>query len=136
MCALASMNLSDKAVDFIDDDYLSCLLQAGRADMSLVREIIAKSLEKKPLSLAETACLLSVDEPTKAALPRATDARDLMIIFLASAENLPALEASKSNFISLGAAFAVAITCSTMSSALAWSWSPIHMMPSIPSSPR
>ena len=63
MCALASRALSDRAIDFIDDDYLSCLLRTDRPEISHVREIIAKSLEKEPLSPAETACLLNADRP-------------------------------------------------------------------------
>ena len=57
MCAMAAMTLSQGAIDFIDDAALEALLQ-GRADKSRVREIIAKSLSKQALSVAETAQLL------------------------------------------------------------------------------
>ncbi len=59
MCALAKMTLNESAVDFIDDDALSELLADARSDPVHVREIIAKSLAKEPLSVAETAALLA-----------------------------------------------------------------------------
>lgn len=55
-------NLSKNAVDFINDDYLESLVAAGPSDAAAVREVIAKSLEKKPLSVEETAILLRADK--------------------------------------------------------------------------
>ena len=54
--------LSRSGFDFIDDEYLHGLLQR-RADAGAVRDIIAKSLSKQPLSVEETASLLAADEP-------------------------------------------------------------------------
>ncbi len=59
MCALADMTLSGSAVDFIDDAALTDLLAEARSDPVRVREIIAKSLDKQPLSVEETAALLA-----------------------------------------------------------------------------
>jgi 2-iminoacetate synthase len=56
------MKMSDKAVDFIDDGFITSLL-AGPADAARVREIIAKALTKTPLSVAETAELLKASSP-------------------------------------------------------------------------
>lgn len=55
--------LSDDAVDFIDDDYLTKLSASPAPTASAVRDIIAKSLAKEPLTVAETASLLRADEP-------------------------------------------------------------------------
>ena len=50
--------LSRHAVDFIDETEINGLLDSGAGnDPQRLREIIAKSLEKKPLSLEETAYL-------------------------------------------------------------------------------
>src|SRR5665647_2906657 len=54
--------LSRSGFDFINEDYLHGLLNR-RAEPSAVREIIAKSLSKQPLTVEETATLLAVDEP-------------------------------------------------------------------------
>jgi len=54
--------LSRSGYDFIDDEHLHGLLQR-RADAGAVREIIAKSLSKQPLSVEETASLLAADDP-------------------------------------------------------------------------
>ena len=51
-----------KAVDFIDDGQLHALLDRP-ADPIQVREIIAKSLAKDPLSAAETAVLINSTDP-------------------------------------------------------------------------
>jgi len=63
MCAIASSTLSDGAVDFIDEDRLSGLLAAAPPAPGKVREIIAKSLAKEPLSVAETSVLLRCEAP-------------------------------------------------------------------------
>ncbi len=60
---MPDMSLSDGASDFIDDGKLEGLLSGQSADKVRVRGIIAKSLEKKALSLEETAALLQVDDP-------------------------------------------------------------------------
>jgi 2-iminoacetate synthase len=54
--------LSAGGYDFIDDGHLHDLLQL-RSDAGAVREIIAKSMSKQPLSVEETAQLLAADEP-------------------------------------------------------------------------
>ena len=63
MCAMASMTLSDGAVDFIDDDRLEALVLNTPADPSAVRDAIAKALAKEPLELDETAALLAAESP-------------------------------------------------------------------------
>ncbi|MDY0262953.1 [FeFe] hydrogenase H-cluster radical SAM maturase HydG [Syntrophotalea acetylenica] len=63
MCALPSLKLSDRAVDFIDEDYLHGLLAGKKPDASRIREIIAKSLAKQALSLEETASLVLTEDP-------------------------------------------------------------------------
>ncbi|MDD2404282.1 MAG: [FeFe] hydrogenase H-cluster radical SAM maturase HydG [Victivallaceae bacterium] len=50
-------------VDFIDDAYLDNLAKNTAEDPGKVREIIAKSLSKEPLSVEETAALLAVESP-------------------------------------------------------------------------
>lgn len=55
--------LSRHAVDFIDDDALTALLALPAPSREQTREIIAKSLEKHPLSVEETAALLRADDP-------------------------------------------------------------------------
>jgi 2-iminoacetate synthase len=60
---MAEMTLSHGAVDFIDDAKLAELARDTRADRSRVREIIAKSLAKQPLTVADTAALLADDSP-------------------------------------------------------------------------
>ncbi len=63
---LPPLRLSERAVDFIDDAALHALL-ARPPDRGRVREIIAKSLDKTPLSVAETAELLVADDPESVA---------------------------------------------------------------------
>ncbi len=55
--------LSKTATDFIDDAYLEGLIDAPAPDPAQVRELIAKSLDKQPLSVEETAVLLRCDSP-------------------------------------------------------------------------
>jgi 2-iminoacetate synthase len=62
MSPLPKIALSEQAVDFIDDDYLTNLL-AAKPEASRIREIIAKSMEKQPLSVEETALLCNVEDP-------------------------------------------------------------------------
>lgn len=57
------MTLSESAVDFIDDEYLESLLRRGPADPQQVRDLLAKSLEKQPLTVEETAVLLRAEDP-------------------------------------------------------------------------
>lgn len=54
--------LSRSGFDFIDEDRLHELL-GEPADEGRVRDIIAKSMAKEPLSVEETAALLSVEQP-------------------------------------------------------------------------
>ncbi len=53
--------LSDNCVDFINDDDISKLIASASEDEVRVREIIAKSMEKQPLTVEETAVLLAAD---------------------------------------------------------------------------
>jgi len=63
MAGLPAIALSKGGTDFVDDAYLTELLQTGRPDERQVAEIIAKSLAKQPLSVQETAVLLNATEP-------------------------------------------------------------------------
>ena len=63
MAGLAEMTLSEHAVDFIDDAHMTRLLETTAPDAERVREIIAKSLNKEPLTLPETAALLKAEDP-------------------------------------------------------------------------
>ncbi len=63
MSGLPKLELSQSAVDFIDDAYLLRLLEGPPPERQQVREIIAKSLEKRPLTVEETAVLLRANEP-------------------------------------------------------------------------
>ncbi len=63
MSSLCTLNLSPGAVDFIDDGRLEDLARSRRPDAAHVRDIIAKSLSKTALSIAETAALVSIDDP-------------------------------------------------------------------------
>ncbi|HBC89271.1 MAG TPA: [FeFe] hydrogenase H-cluster radical SAM maturase HydG [Lentisphaeria bacterium] len=55
--------LSEHCVDFIDDAKLEDLVNNTKEDKSIIREVIAKSMEKKALSVKETAVLLSAESP-------------------------------------------------------------------------
>lgn len=57
------LTLSKNAVDFINDEYLHTLIDIPE-DAARVREVLAKSMEKKALSIEETAALLAVKSPT------------------------------------------------------------------------
>ncbi len=63
MSGLPKMDLSKGAVDFIDDRHLTKLLEGASPERAQVRDIVAKSLAKQPLSVEETAVLLRTDEP-------------------------------------------------------------------------
>jgi 2-iminoacetate synthase len=54
--------LSQSGYDFIDEPYLHALIEQP-ADAAEVRDIIAKSLAKQPLSVEETALLLAAEDP-------------------------------------------------------------------------
>lgn len=58
-----NMQLTNNAVDFIDDTLLHSLIENTKEDMTKAREIFAKSLAKEPLSLRETAVLLAIRSP-------------------------------------------------------------------------
>jgi 2-iminoacetate synthase len=63
MNRLCELTLSPTARDFIDDALLSDLLAQPAADRIRVRDVIAKSLSKTALSVAETAALLNTTDP-------------------------------------------------------------------------
>lgn len=63
MPSMMSDKLSRDAVDFIDDGYLQELADGAQPDAARIREIVAKSLQKEPLSVEETAALLAADDP-------------------------------------------------------------------------
>jgi 2-iminoacetate synthase len=56
-------SLTKDFVDFIDAPRFEALIGAGPADPAAVREVIAKSLTKTPLTLEETALLIRADAP-------------------------------------------------------------------------
>jgi 2-iminoacetate synthase len=62
MSPLSANRPAHDAKDFIDDAALEALL-TGPGDPSQAREIIAKSLNKEALTVAETAALLRADDP-------------------------------------------------------------------------
>jgi len=55
--------MSENTVDFIDDEALNALLEIPPASADEVRSIIAKGLDKQPLSVEETATLLRTTDP-------------------------------------------------------------------------
>lgn len=63
MSGMPAIKLSEGAVDFIDEACINGLLKGKKPDSKRVREIIAKSLAKEALSVAETAELLLADSP-------------------------------------------------------------------------
>lgn len=56
------MKTSPEAVDFIEDGYLTGLIDRPRPARELVRDILDKSLAKQPLTVEEAAVLLRVEE--------------------------------------------------------------------------
>ncbi len=63
MSGMPALQLTERAVDFIDENHIMGLLAGKRPDAGRVREIIAKSLAKQALSVEETATLLLADTP-------------------------------------------------------------------------
>jgi 2-iminoacetate synthase len=63
MSSLRTLNLSPGAVDFVDEGRLEELLTAPRPDTARVRDVIAKSLSKAALSIAEAAALVRIEDP-------------------------------------------------------------------------
>jgi 2-iminoacetate synthase len=63
MSGMPALHLSERAVDFIDENLINGLLSGKKPETALVREIIAKSLAKEALTVAETAALLLADTP-------------------------------------------------------------------------
>ena len=63
MSAMPALTLRKNAVDFIDDAYILNMLNAGPPEAGQVREIVAKSLSKKWLSVEESASLLLTADP-------------------------------------------------------------------------
>jgi 2-iminoacetate synthase len=63
MSGMPALQLSERAVDFIDEKHIMGLLAGKRPDAGRVREIIARSLAKQALSVEETATLLLADTP-------------------------------------------------------------------------
>jgi 2-iminoacetate synthase len=61
--SLPALDISPHGVDFIDDGLLHDLLARPRPDAQQVRDIVAKSMAKQALSVAETAVLLRADDP-------------------------------------------------------------------------
>lgn len=59
----ATRQLSAHARDFVDEQEFADLLRLRPADPGRVREIIARSLAKQPLGIAETAELIRADDP-------------------------------------------------------------------------
>jgi 2-iminoacetate synthase len=57
------MLTSREAVDFIDDDRLTSVLAEPAPERRRVEDIIARSLDKQPLTVEETAVLLRAEDP-------------------------------------------------------------------------
>ena len=55
------MQLSANAVNFIDDEKLQHLVNNTKEDLEKARELYKKALDKKPLSVEETAVLLAIE---------------------------------------------------------------------------
>jgi 2-iminoacetate synthase len=58
-----NQKLSERATDFVVDARLGSLIEDGTPDPGRVRDIVAKSLAKRALSVEETAVLLRADDP-------------------------------------------------------------------------
>ena len=56
-----NMELSANAVDFIDDEKLQRLVSVTKEDLPRARELFKKALDKKPLTVEETAVLLAIE---------------------------------------------------------------------------
>ena len=57
------MNAHDPAEDFVDDVGFHRLLAQQTADTAAMRDVLAKSMAKEPLTPAECAVLLAANEP-------------------------------------------------------------------------
>jgi 2-iminoacetate synthase len=55
--------MSKNSVDFINDAKITSIIENAREDAGRVRAIIAKSMEKKPLEVEETAALIAAESP-------------------------------------------------------------------------
>ena len=60
---LAPMALGDRATDFIDDAYLTALVESAPGSVEEVRRVITKSLSKQALTVEETAILARETRP-------------------------------------------------------------------------
>ena len=60
---MGAQTLSKNAVDFIDDAAITALVNDRREDPVRVRDIIAKSMEKEPLTVSEVADLVAAKSP-------------------------------------------------------------------------
>lgn len=58
-----NMELPEDAVNFIDDEKLQNLLAQTKEDLPRARELFRKALNKKPLTVEETAVLLAIESP-------------------------------------------------------------------------
>ncbi len=63
MSPLPAVKISPEAVDFIDDTHLTGLIAGPPPQRARVRDTIARSLAKQPLTVEETAVLLRVVDP-------------------------------------------------------------------------
>jgi len=63
MSTTQDQRLSKSGYDFIDDDRLEELLTRPTPEAAEVRDVIAKSMSKHPLSIEETATLVAADSP-------------------------------------------------------------------------
>ena len=60
---MLNKTMSKKCIDFIDDAKITSIIENTREDAGRVRAIIAKSMEKKPLTVEETAALIAAESP-------------------------------------------------------------------------
>ncbi len=63
MSTIQAKQLSTHAEDFIDDDHLNNLLEMDDPDPQRVRDVIARGMDKEPLTVEETAVLLRASDP-------------------------------------------------------------------------
>ena len=61
--SIKNKELSKNAHDFIDDNFLTSLIENTKPSNQAIREIIAKSLDKQSLTIEETAMLIAADSP-------------------------------------------------------------------------
>ena len=60
---MLNRTMSKNCTDFIDDAKITSIIENTREDAGRVRAIIAKSMEKKPLTVEETAALIAAESP-------------------------------------------------------------------------